>query len=257
MRPSSSPNTSATAARAGCTPWVESHSVSGDRVVVVHRGGVGAVEGDRGGGHRGLDVALAGVGLVRGVDRVGLVQVVAVGAQLRVVRLLVVADRHQVGGLPGELGGLGDDHADRLAAEGDLVALQHGQLGVLGGGQPLGVAGGQHGQDAVERAGLRGVDGGDPPAGDRRLHDLRVGRRRHRRLVGVGGGAAHLVRAVAAGQALPDRARFEQAGHAAASVSSRRVATSVRVTRGILKPLPPSRPDCGWAAASSASAAAR
>jgi hypothetical protein len=102
------------------------------RVVVVYRRGVGPVERDRGGRHRGRDVTFGGVGLVRRVDLLRLVQVVPVGPQLHIVRLLVVGDPDQACGLPGRLGGLGDHHRDRLAAEGDLAGLQHSQLAVVG-----------------------------------------------------------------------------------------------------------------------------
>ena len=50
--------------------------------------------------------------------------------------------------MAGDLGGLRDDGADELAAEGDRVGLQHRQLRVGGAGQPRGVLVGEHGQHA-------------------------------------------------------------------------------------------------------------
>jgi hypothetical protein len=53
------------------------------------------------------------------------------------VLLVRVEDPDQAGRMPGDLGGLGDDGADDLPAEGDLVVLQDRELAVVWG-QPLG-----------------------------------------------------------------------------------------------------------------------
>ena len=105
-------------------------SVRFHRAVVLHRRAVGLVDGDRGDGEGGLGIAVVGV---RGVVRVDLlrpVEIGAVGAQLRVVRPLFVLDDDEGGGVPGRFRCLGDDRADQLAPERDLVGLEHRHLGI-------------------------------------------------------------------------------------------------------------------------------
>ncbi len=184
-----------------------------ERVVVVHRRGVGAVEGDRTRRHRCGEVARGGVGLERGIDLVRLVQVAGVRAQLGVVRLPGVGNPDQFGAMPGCFRGLGDDEPDRLAAEGDLGRLQHGQLAVVGSGQPLGVLSREHGQDPGEPFGGGGAEAGHPSPGDGGPHDKGVRGALDRGLVGVRGGAAHLALPVAAGEIFTHGMGFKQTGH--------------------------------------------
>ena len=232
----SSPKTPEMTRRTPCTTWVESHSVSvlapaaSHRAVVVCGSSgllwtiavVYALDGDLGGRHRRGDVAVRGVRRVSRVDLVGRVEVALVGGQFDVEVRLLVLHPDELRGVPGGLGGLGDDHPDQLPPEGDLGVLQDRQLGVLRGRQPLGAEMGQHGEDAVDGLGCGRVDRGDPAPRDRRLDRGAEGGVLDVGLEGVGRGAPHLRLAVPAGEVLPDGPRLQQLSHARPPVRSGR-----------------------------------
>ena len=116
------------------------------RVVVRRRGLVRDVDGDRARGQLGVHVALRGVGRVVRVDLLRGVEVVPVGPQLGVVRLLVDAHPRARRRLPGRLQAVRDHGGDELAVVGDPIALEDQQLVVGDLGQPGRVAVPEHGQ---------------------------------------------------------------------------------------------------------------
>ena len=149
------------------------------RIVVLVRGGVGLVDGDRRAcASARLDVAVGGVGVEVGVDLLGRVQAGVVGADLGVVvGARRTSTRDEIGCLPGDFGGVGDDATDELAAVVHLVVLQDGQVAVVGVGEGRCVEDGEDGVDAVERLGGGGVHRGDAARGDGGLHRVQVERR--------------------------------------------------------------------------------
>ena len=114
------------------------------RVVVLQRRRVRLVQRDCRRGERLVHVAFFGVRGEAGVELVGSVQVVPVGRERRVVRLLVVGDPDEVSRVAGDLEGLRDDGAYVLAAKGDLVGLQYRQFPVARIGQRWCVLVGDH-----------------------------------------------------------------------------------------------------------------
>ena len=85
-----------------------------ERIVVVGRRRIGAVERDSRRRQGGLDIAADRVGLVAGIDLLRLVQISAICAQLDVMRLLLITDNDQVRGLARNLQGLGNDDGNEL-----------------------------------------------------------------------------------------------------------------------------------------------
>jgi hypothetical protein len=118
-----------------------------DRVVVLGRGRVGLIDGHRRGRIGVVEVAALSIGLIGGVDLVGLVEAGMVEAQLHVVSVLVVLDRQQLRRLLGGLRAVGDDDGHDLPAVGDLRRLQDGQLARRPLGERGSVAGPQHRPD--------------------------------------------------------------------------------------------------------------
>jgi hypothetical protein len=139
--------------------------------VVLGRGGVGRVNPHRRHGQGCLHVPLGGVGDQGRIDRLGFVEVLAVGAQPHLMRLGLVFDRDQPGRFAGDLRAV----RDHLAAVPDLAGLQHPQLAVTIGGEPGRVLVGEHEQDTIERMCCCDVDGGHPAPGHGGLEKMGVG----------------------------------------------------------------------------------
>ncbi len=130
-------------------------------------------------------------------------------------RGLGVADADQAGGVLRLLQAVGDHDRDRLPGVVDDVVLHREER--LAGGRAADqrrqqrhwvqlrhVAVGQDAGDALGPSRLRGVDGGDPAAGDPGADDRGVGQVRQGDVAGVVRGAGHLGRAVDPADVLAD-----------------------------------------------------
>ena len=96
-----------------------------ERIVVVGRRRIGAVERDSRSRECNLDIAADRVGLVAGIDLLRLVQISTICTQLDVMRLLLITDNDQVRSLARNLQGLGDDDGNELTVVRDGIGLEH------------------------------------------------------------------------------------------------------------------------------------
>ena len=146
---------------------------------------------------------------------------------------------------------VGNDDRDRLAVVVDLVVLQREEALPGRGcaderGQQLWLAGnwgqvvvGQDGDDPVSIEGSAAIDGGDPPAGDRRADDRRVRHVRQEDFSRVAGAAHRFFVTVETRDGLADRPVMLADLHRVA----RRPRTIARSASATLKALP--RRGCG------------
>ena len=141
------------------------------------------------------------------------------------VRVSLVLDADQAGGVLGVRLGVGHDDRQRLAAEPDAGVLQHAQLltgrGLDRGprldvavGQPDSVVSGEHEQHAGGLAGVGRVDVPDSSRGDRSVGCRRVRQVRRPALAAVPGAASDLVRPVHPGGRLSDQLAGTPGGRA-------------------------------------------
>ncbi|MDQ1103689.1 hypothetical protein QE405_000973 [Nocardioides zeae] len=126
--------------------------------------GVGRVDVHGGGGERRVGVTVDGVRLRARVDLLGGVgRAVLVEDDLG--RLLVLVHPHEEGALAGGLRRGRDDERDDLPAETDVLVLEHGELAVLGVGEPGGAGVVEHAPHAPVRERVARVHPQHPSAG--------------------------------------------------------------------------------------------
>ena len=191
-----------------------------ERVVQRHRGPVGPLDGRVGLPEAGLDVAALADARGRGVLVIGedlrgawLARLVRVDD----VRQDLVARLDQADGVLGDLGGDRRDRGDLLACVqhaaqpsgsalllAGLVDRAPGILGLPKGREAVRPVEDEHGLDAREARRARGIDGNDARMSVRAAQDRAMKHAAQLDVVGVGGPAGHLGRAVDAGDRLAD-----------------------------------------------------